>query len=181
MNSLVEDELREIIRNTQSESSVRRQFEERISVGLFSRKENPVSHFCTYFPSIDLQEKKVFIGLHKKSGLWLFNGGHLDSGETPYDGVTREIDEEWGMNVKLTIPRPSLLTVTKIENPKKQICELHFDIWYFIFLQTTTFEPNPHLLSMEFSKWGWKTFDEAEYIMKDDSTHRALKVMRGTF
>jgi len=34
---------------------------------------------------------------------------------------------------------------------------------------------------MEFSKWGWKTFDEAECIMKDDSTHKALKVMRGTF
>lgn len=178
MSSPIEYELRKIVKNTQSESSVRKWFEERISAGFFSRKENPISHFCTYFPSIDLHEKKAFIGLHKKSGLWLFNGGHLDFGETPYEGVAREINEEWGMNDKLNIPHPSLLTVTKIENPKKQICELHFDIWYFIFVQASTFEPNPHLLSMEFSKWGWETFDEAERVMKNDSSLEALEVIR---
>ena len=36
---------------------------------------------------------------HKRLGLWLQPGGHVDPGETPWDGALREAGEETGLDV----------------------------------------------------------------------------------
>ena len=55
---------------------------------------------------------------HKKSGLWLFNGGHIDKGENPEQALRRGMGEEWGEIVDLQIiGEPKLLTITTIVNP----------------------------------------------------------------
>jgi 8-oxo-dGTP pyrophosphatase MutT (NUDIX family) len=36
---------------------------------------------------------------HKRLGLWLQPGGHVDPGETPWDGALREAREETGLDV----------------------------------------------------------------------------------
>jgi len=36
---------------------------------------------------------------HKRLGLWLQPGGHVDAGETPWDGALREAREETGLDV----------------------------------------------------------------------------------
>ena len=37
---------------------------------------------------------------HKRLGLWLQPGGHIDPGETPWEGALREAVEETGLEVR---------------------------------------------------------------------------------
>ncbi len=41
---------------------------------------------------------------HKRLGLWLQPGGHIDPGETPWDASVREAAEETGLDVRLAGP-----------------------------------------------------------------------------
>lgn len=175
------DELKRIIQETVASGTIKEEFVSRLNAGTITRDENPRSHFCTYFPAYDPQAKAVFIGLHKKSGLWLFNGGHIDRGETPSAAVQREISEEWGIKQKLPTPTPSLLTITQIENPKKQTCEHHFDIWYFFSVDSKNFVPDPLLLSQEFHEWGWKSIQETKPLIRNKETLLALDTIERLF
>lgn len=175
------DELKRIIQETVAPDTIKEKFISRLSAGAITRDENPRSHFCTYFPAYDPQSKTVFIGLHKKSGLWLFNGGHIDRGETPDEAVKREIAEEWGIQQNLSIPSPSLLTITEIENPKKQTCEHHFDIWYFFSVDSKDFSPDPNLLSTEFHEWGWKSVHKTKPLIRNKETLLALGEIEALF
>ncbi len=56
-------------------------FQKRISDGSFTRDENPISHFCTFFLPYCQKTKKVFLIHHRKSDLWISPGGHIDKGE----------------------------------------------------------------------------------------------------
>lgn len=147
-----------------SSSSVVPEFLERIKEGKLIRDENPESHFCSYFAGYDPDAKKVFIGHHKKSGLWLFNGGHIDENESPIDTVKREMVEEWGVGVNIEkIGKPKLLTITSINQPNIA-CKKHYDIWYFVPLDEKTFNPDPKLMETEFYQAGWKTIEEAREV-----------------
>src|SRR4030042_3253839 len=115
------NQLKKLIESTKAKAADRREFLRQAEEGRFTRDENPKTHFCVYFAGYCPESRQVFIGLHKKSGLWLFNGGHLGRGEFPDEALVREIKEEWGDKVKLSGKfEPQLLTVTKIENPTKQ-------------------------------------------------------------
>lgn len=130
------------------ESEIVLKYRQRLNEGRLTRDENPESHFCAYFAAFDQEKKTLFMGHHKKSGLWLFNGGHIDSDEaTVRQTVVREIDEEWGLGAEIfTIKAPELLTITEINNPTKQKCRFHYDLWHFISVDSETFKPNPDKL-----------------------------------
>lgn len=105
-----------------------RQFLRRLKKGKLTRDENPLSHFCVYFPAFDPVARAIFLGHHKKSGLWLVNGGHIDRGELLEQTLTREMKEEWGRVMLFRRPtRPDLLTLTKINrNPARVPCRYHY-------------------------------------------------------
>lgn len=46
----------------------------------------------------------VLLLKHKRLGIWLQPGGHIDSGETPWEGALRECREEAGLDVSFTGP-----------------------------------------------------------------------------
>ena len=46
-------------------------------------------------------EGKVLLHLHKKLGMWLPPGGHIEPGELPDDAAVREVYEETGLRVEL--------------------------------------------------------------------------------
>jgi 8-oxo-dGTP pyrophosphatase MutT (NUDIX family) len=157
-----------------SASPVIEEFTKRVDEGQLTRDENPISHSCVYFAGYDKVSKKVFIGHHKKSGLWLFNGGHIDKEETPEEAVDREISEEWGVRISYeSIGEPKLLTIAPINNPNKP-CRTHFDIWYFVSLSEKEFKPNQQLLETEFHVTGWKTFEEARELMNESANLLAI-------
>lgn len=48
-----------------------------------------------------LKERKVLLLKHKKSGMWLQPGGHIERNEMPYETALREVKEETGFEVTL--------------------------------------------------------------------------------
>lgn len=169
------------ISNSFSKTSVILEFLNRVEEGFLTRDENPLSHFCVYFAAYDSQEKQVFIGHHKKSGLWLFNGGHIDKGETPEGALAREMGEEWGVEISLQrIGKPKLITITPINNLKIK-CSSHYDIWFFVPVSKTQFFPDKEKLDTEFHLTGWKSIEEARKEITDPNTLKAISEFEKLF
>lgn len=48
-----------------------------------------------------IKENKVLLMNHKKTGLWLQPGGHIEKNELPHETAKREALEETGFNIEL--------------------------------------------------------------------------------
>lgn len=48
--------------------------------------------------------KKVLLGYHRKLGVWLPPGGHIEPDETPIEAVIRETREEAGLDISPYLP-----------------------------------------------------------------------------
>jgi len=175
MSYQLEDHLKQWISEGISSNEVAQKFLTRVREGKLTRDENSESHLCVYFAAYDPTAQKVFIGHHKKSGLWLFNGGHIDQGESPEQALEREIGEEWGILMSSSeIGNPLLLTITPINNPTKQLCRSHYDIWFFVKLKGVDFNPDQAKLDTEFHQTKWANASEAKKLVTDPNTLDAI-------
>lgn len=180
--SKLKNEIRELVNNQFAGSDIATRFLQRLEQGELTRDENSKSHLCAYFAAIDPGAKQVFIGHHKKSGLWLFNGGHIDQGEAMHETVIREIGEEWGLNGNdFEINLPALLTITEINNPTKQPCNFHYDLWHFLSVDKNKFKPVDKNLLEEFHEAGWKSLEEARGLITDKNTLLAIDFIESKF
>ncbi len=174
-NSKLSIELREIIKNKFSDAENAREYLERLKEGKLTKHENQQSHFCAYFAAIDPVAKEIFAGSHKKAGLWLVNGGHIDEGETLKETLKREIDEEWGLRYEdLDVSEPELLTITEIYNPEKQPCLEHFDVWHFVVVDKNSFNPDKGKMSKEFHENRWLGMEDARKLFIDKNHNEAV-------
>jgi 8-oxo-dGTP pyrophosphatase MutT (NUDIX family) len=57
--------------------------------------------------SVILGRRGVLLHRHKRLGLWLQPGGHLEPGETPWDAARRESNEETGLQLEWPAVGPS--------------------------------------------------------------------------
>ena len=94
--------------------------------------DGPPKHLVVYFIPFDARSRILLLGDHRKSGLWLPPGGHVEDGEDPWDAVTRETDEELGLTA-LPHPRvgggPLFLTVTPTRGPESHT---DVDLWFVL-------------------------------------------------
>jgi 8-oxo-dGTP pyrophosphatase MutT (NUDIX family) len=108
-------------------------------------------------------EGKVLLHLHRKLGMWLPPGGHIENNELPDEAAVREVLEETGIGVKLVgerredvddpvqLHRPAGMQLENI-GPGHQ----HIDLIYFARATgTTEIHPNYHE-----DKVGWYGPDE---------------------
>lgn len=51
---------------------------------------------------------RVLLHRHKKLGMWLPVGGHIDRDELPHEAALREVTEETGLTVELYNPDPPI-------------------------------------------------------------------------
>lgn len=145
-------------------------YRQRLGQGKLTRDEDPLTHFGVYFAAFNPKLKEVFIGLHKKAGLWLFSGGHIDRGERLHQALKREMGEEWGfVHPAANNLEPSLLTITEITNDR-QICRRHYDIWYFIPMAKNKTSFDKSKLVEEFHQTKWVTYAEAGKLVTDSNT-----------
>lgn len=170
MQDELSKQLKKIVNLTICSLETKKEYLNKIAQGNLIRDNDSQSHLVVSLAVYDPKKRKVFIGLHKKSGLWLFGGGHLEKGEMPMDAVRRESEEEFGIKFLFNnINGPSLLTITLIDNPTKQKCTKHFDIWYFIPIDSESFNFDKDKVSEEFSEAGWKTFSQARTLITTPS------------
>jgi 8-oxo-dGTP pyrophosphatase MutT (NUDIX family) len=174
----LDKELKELIDTGEFNQEVTAAFTQRIPEGSLTRDENPYTHFCVYFAAFDPSSGNVFVGHHKKSGLWLFNGGHIDRGENLSATLKREIKEEWGVKIPAkNTDKPSLLTITQIPPNQKQICKTHYDIWYFVPSNEKMANFDEDLLAKEFFETRWLSISDARNRITDPSTLKALSFL----
>lgn len=150
-------------------------FLNRAKEGNLTRDENPTSHFCSYMGIFDPLTKEVFMGHHKKADKWLFNGGHIDKGETSLQAALRELHEEVGLQLtKRDIIGPSLINRITIPLSTKFTCREHYHIWYFVPVQKNHINTDHPELKKEFYKNQWLTLSEAMNITTDGTNKEAL-------
>jgi 8-oxo-dGTP pyrophosphatase MutT (NUDIX family) len=76
----------------------------------------PAMHLVSYFVVLDGRLGRMLLVAHRKSGLWLPAGGHVEPGESPWAAVVRECREELGIEAvasPITGELPLFLTVTQ--------------------------------------------------------------------
>ena len=152
-------------------------FFKRFEEGKTTRDENPISHFCCYFLPYNPATKEIFIIHHKKSGLWLSPGGHIDKDENTMQTLNREIEEELGIKNKIKEKiKPFLLTIASISNPV-QPCKIHFDIWYRFSTDGSEFNVDPK----EFHETRWSSIEDERKLITDSTNIEALDKMEKFF
>jgi 8-oxo-dGTP pyrophosphatase MutT (NUDIX family) len=165
------DQIYQIATSPHYSSEIARKFLARATEGNLTRDEESASHFCVYFLPYNPKTEQVFIVHHKKSGLWLAPGGHIDKGELLLEALMREMKEELGVNYDPpTGFEPFLLTITPIENPR-QPCKVHYDFWYGIPTNGNDFHVDPR----EFYDTRWLSITDARKLVTDPPNLEALK------
>jgi 8-oxo-dGTP pyrophosphatase MutT (NUDIX family) len=99
----------------------------------------------------------IVLHRHKRLGLWLQPGGHIDPGEWPHDGARREAEEETGLAVRHPDDGPVLLHVDAHDGGRGH---RHLDLRYL--LVTTDQDPDPP--AGESQDCRWFDWDEAADI-----------------
>lgn len=95
--------------------------------------KTPPKHLVAYFLLHDHTDGSVLLGHHRKAGLWLPTGGHLEIGEDPVDTVRREASEELGVRAVFADQpaRPRFLTVTEtVGGPESRHTDV--SLWYLL-------------------------------------------------
>lgn len=168
-----------IQKNSQISDIVRQEFLKALENDGLTRDESPQNHFCVYFVAYDSKFKEIFLGLHKKSGLWLANGGHIDKDEGLNQALFREIKEEWGVDaLSLPVNEPEMFSITTIDNKPIQLCEKHYDVWYFIDVNKLNFFPDEKAIHTEFSEMKWLSFKEAKEHATDPATRDMIEFLK---
>lgn len=93
--------------------------------------------------------RRVVLHRHKRLGLWLQPGGHIDEGETPWAGALREATEETGLPVSLV--DESLVHVDVHPGPRGH---RHFDLRYLVSSPQVPPAP-PEGESQDVQWFGW--------------------------
>jgi 8-oxo-dGTP pyrophosphatase MutT (NUDIX family) len=78
-----------------------------------AKPATPPQHLVSYFVVFDPTTDHLLLVDHKKAGLWLPSGGHVEPGEHPHTTVTRELWEELHLRADFLFPQPIFLTVTQ--------------------------------------------------------------------
>ncbi|MFF0480763.1 NUDIX hydrolase [Streptomyces sp. NPDC004435] len=93
----------------------------------------PPMHLVCYFVVRDEERGRLLLVAHRKAGLWLPAGGHVDPDEDPWDTVVRECREELDIQATaspVTGRRPLFLTVTRTRGGEGAHTDV--SLWYVL-------------------------------------------------
>lgn len=120
--------------------------------------------------AIVIGSRGVVLHRHKRLGLWLQPGGHVDPGETPWDAAVREASEETGLPVRLGARGTDLVHVDVHPGPRGH---RHLDLRYLVEADDVDPSP-PEGESPDVAWFGW---DDA-IALADDGLVGALRALR---
>jgi 8-oxo-dGTP pyrophosphatase MutT (NUDIX family) len=101
-----------------------------------------VKRYCLCATAFLVRDGKTLLHRHKKLGMWLPPGGHVDEGEHPDEAVLREVREETGLAAEFLVPPAEPVMsggrVLSLHQPQRvQVEEIpnhpsHIDLIYFM-------------------------------------------------
>jgi 8-oxo-dGTP pyrophosphatase MutT (NUDIX family) len=122
--------------------------------------------------AIVIGARGIVLHLHKRMGLWLQPGGHVDPGETPAEAALREAIEETGLELVLVDPTGATIAHVDAHDGPKGHC--HLDVRYLV-AATTAADPTPPPEESQDCRW----FDWDDAIaVADPGLFGALKALR---
>lgn len=130
-------------------------------------------HFAVSGFVLNEAQDKVLMVYHKKLGVWVIPGGHLEPNEYPHEGAKREVLEETGVEVKIVsltsdnirvnsekefvIPTPMLCLSETIPAKGDKPEHIHLDL---IYLAIADENQTLKKQETEVNDVKWMTFDE---------------------
>ena len=111
--------------------------------------------------------------LHKRLGIWMQPGGHIDPGETPEVAARREATEELGLRVEHPAAGPRLI---HLDVHEAAAGHHHLDLRYLLLAEDGDPDPPPG----ESPDARWYEWDEA-LLLADAALVDALPVARLAF
>jgi 8-oxo-dGTP pyrophosphatase MutT (NUDIX family) len=81
---------------------------------------------CYTAAGILIHERKVLLVKHKKLGIWLNPGGHIEGAELPHQAAEREFFEETGVKVVAYDPRGLLTDTDSTYLPSPILSNVHW-------------------------------------------------------
>jgi 8-oxo-dGTP pyrophosphatase MutT (NUDIX family) len=118
----------------------------------FSRDQRG-AHFTASALVVDERGERTALVHHRKLGIWVQPGGHLDPGERIEDAALREVREETGLDGRLE--RLIHLDVHEIPERPDFPAHLHLDVRFLVVADGEL------AVSEESHEVRWCTFDEA--------------------
>jgi 8-oxo-dGTP pyrophosphatase MutT (NUDIX family) len=98
----------------------------------FSR-EQPRAHFTASALVVDPSRARTALVHHRKLGIWVQPGGHLDADDASYEAAAvREVREETGLAGAIAPPRPLHLDVHEIPDRPDMSAHLHLDVRFLV-------------------------------------------------
>ncbi len=134
----------------------------------------PAIHLVSYCLILTQARDQILLVDHKKSGLWLPSGGHVEPDEHPKNTARREAKEELGIEAQFASDEPLFLTVAKTVG--SGICHQDVSLWYVLYEDPKhTFEYDPK----EFHKVRWFSLDAVPFDFSDPHLRRCLQKIKG--
>lgn len=133
----------------------------------------PPKHLVSYFVILDKIQKKILLVDHKKSGLWLPPGGHVEPNESPKKTVERECEEELGIKAVFWDSSPLFLTSTVTVGATAG----HIDVslWYVLKGKSTQ---KMYFDQDEFHQIQWYSLDEIPFEKSDPHMFRFVQKLK---
>ena len=82
--------------------------------------------FCWTVVGIPIHKGKVLMVKHKKLGIWLCPGGHMEEGELPHQAAERECLEETGVQTQVVSAQPQPASTDSEYLPSPRYANLHW-------------------------------------------------------
>jgi len=92
------------------------------------------------------EERDKFLVCKKVNGNWVLPGGGLDWGETPHEGIVREIKEEMVCTVTNVADKPSYFLTTPNRNKDQWVA----NVVYETQLESLAFTPTDECVEIKF-------------------------------
>lgn len=135
---------------------------------------------CLTVVAWTVHEGKTLLVKHKKLGIWLAPGGHVEENELPQQAAEREFFEETGVKVRVVSPKdlptgttseylppPFAMNLHWINKPSKTrgFCEQHYTLNFFVeVIDTAAFARQEE----ETDDIGWFTLEEVRSLDTTD-------------
>lgn len=138
-----------------------------------AKPSTPDPHLVAYFLLIDQEADKILLVDHKKAGLWLPAGGHVEINEHPKNTVERELMEELGVPPDFISNDPIFLTVAKTVG--QIACHTDVSLWYALHGSSSQ---NYMFDQEEFFQIKWFFPDIIPYDQADPHLKRCIQKMQ---